>query len=600
MRDDAKVTTGLRLLCTSDLHMAIDGSRLLADGNAQLGLAALARPILQARAEVGASLLFDLGDAFQGSPLTDDLDVESIGAGHPMQQAIDALGFDGQTLGNHDLDFGLSYLRAIRKTARTPMVCANLHWIDGGPVLPTRAMQRVQTDGGQSLLVGFTGALPPRVMRWNRHHLCGRVTVEEIAPAIRREAVALREEGAHIVVILAHTGIVPHGHPDEDEHTVLAISAIDEVDAILCGHQHRLFPGADFRAIEGIDPIRGVVNGKPCIMPGWQGDRIGVLDLLLERVDDGAWRVGSHDASFRRAAVEADPCIEAIAAPHVARTRTRLSTVISRTEKPLDTTFASVADVAAVRAVQAAMWWKARPEVEADLPLVAVTAAVRNGGRGGPQHFTRIPAGELTERAVADLCPFANHNMVVAATGGDLRRWLEMGSTHIAQLHSTRPAQSFVNPDMPGYSFDGALGVTYAIDPTRPHRFDASGRLANPEAHRIVDLRLGGEALADDRPVAIVASTYRLAGGGNFPGLDVLPPLTGDLGLTHELVADWMAAHPRGLPLPGPSWTFRPSHPVSAILRTGAGEPPPETGAELQHLGSTSDGWHDWRVVLTP
>jgi len=596
MTRNFEIQGSLRLICTTDLHMAIDGSRLLADGVDNAGLAALAPAIAAARAEVKHSLLFDIGDAFQGSALTDDLEPD---AAHPMQQAFDMLGYDAQTLGNHDLDFGLDALEHVLQGGRIPMVCANLLCPMGQPVFdPYRILEVPFND--TILRVGITGVVPPRVMRWNGHHLRTRVRVSDSVDAVRGVLPELRAAGADIVVVLAHSGIVPIDHADLDEQAALPIANLDGVDVVLCGHQHRVFPGPDFPPADGIDPIAGTLNGTPAIMAGSSGQRIGVLDLSLAH-DGKCWSVCAHRASFRRAAPQRDPAIAAIAAPHVARTRARLAEPISSTPYPLCTVFAAMADSRAVRAVQAAFLDAGRRALDTELPLLAVSSPYRTGGRSGPEAYTSLPAGTLHHSAISDLCPFANRIIAVEATGAQMIDWLEMASLHLGHLHSDQPTQPLINPEMPGYNFDAALGLTYRIDPTQPPRFTVSGALIDPSARRIVDIHHDGAPLDPAKRFAVITSSYRVSGGGNFPGLSDLRILHDGIGTMSDLVTRWISASPDGIEVPPPSWQLSPSSTVRATYRTGAGRPSQDVlPHQLVSAGVTAEGWHDWDVTLNP
>lgn len=597
MTENSATTSDLRLICTTDLHMALDGTQMLTGNIENAGLANLVPAIAAARNEVSHSLLFDIGDAFQGSPLTDDLDRFSP---HPMQQAFERVGYDAQTIGNHDLDFGLEALQQIVGGDRIATVCANLLSPLGVPLFDPYRILTIPFQGSV-LRIGITGIVPPRVMRWNSHHLSSRVRAQDSVQAVQGVLPELLAAGADIIVVLAHCGIVPLDHDDLDEQAALPIAKIEGVDAILCGHQHRIFPGSDFPATDGIDPIAGTLAGKPAIMAGWAGQRIGILDLSLKH-DGQSWAVADHKASFRRAVSQRDPEIAALAAPYVDRTRARLDEHISKSATPLSTVFSAVSHCTAVRAVQAALLAAARQKLSSDLPLLAVSAPYRCGGRSGAQAYTSLPAGTLGQGAVADLCPFSNWIIAVEATGAQVVDWLEMSSLHLAHLRPDCPDQPLINPDMPGYNFDSALGLSYAIDPLQPPRYSVSGRLLDTRARRIVDICYNGQPLDMDQRFAVITNSYRIGGGGNFPNLSKLDIIHDSIGSMKDLVTDWLRSAPDGIELPPPAWYLKPSVAVDATYRTGAGAPIREEVFPhiLRPAGQTPEGWHDWDVSLRP
>ena len=127
----------LRILATTDLHGHILPWDDLADRPApDRGLAQIASLIAQARAEVPGSLLLDNGDFLNGSPLADHV-AQAARSGpnrkkgqgnhiHPMIAAMNHLGYDAVTLGNHEFSQGLDLLRHALRQARFATVCTNL------------------------------------------------------------------------------------------------------------------------------------------------------------------------------------------------------------------------------------------------------------------------------------------------------------------------------------------------------------------------------------------------------------------------------------------------------------------------------------------
>ena len=60
------------------------------------------------------SLLFDSGDLIQGNPLGDYVAVEQRlqpGQVHPVFKAMNQLDYAAATLGNHEFNYGLDFLR---------------------------------------------------------------------------------------------------------------------------------------------------------------------------------------------------------------------------------------------------------------------------------------------------------------------------------------------------------------------------------------------------------------------------------------------------------------------------------------------------------
>ena len=120
----------LRLIETTDLHVAVFPYDYFADApNDTLGLARTATLIEGLRAEAGNSVLIDNGDIIQGNPMGDYIAYErglDGGQPHPMIAAMNTLGYEVVTLGNHEFNYGLDYLDKALDDANFPFVSANL------------------------------------------------------------------------------------------------------------------------------------------------------------------------------------------------------------------------------------------------------------------------------------------------------------------------------------------------------------------------------------------------------------------------------------------------------------------------------------------
>ena len=114
-------TRPLTILHTNDLH-----ARLLPLEGGRGGFAQLAAVIRQERQGCRSCLLLNAGDLVQGSP------VSTMYRGLPVYEIANLFGFDVSTIGNHDFDYGWQRLREFMKTARYPMVSANIGDERGG------------------------------------------------------------------------------------------------------------------------------------------------------------------------------------------------------------------------------------------------------------------------------------------------------------------------------------------------------------------------------------------------------------------------------------------------------------------------------------
>ncbi|HID67480.1 MAG TPA: 2',3'-cyclic-nucleotide 2'-phosphodiesterase, partial [Roseibacterium sp.] len=184
----------LRIMETTDLHVHIFPYDYYGDRPVDtVGLARTASLINDVRAEATNSLLLDNGDFLQGNPMGDYMAYErgmAEGDSHPVINAMNALGFDASTLGNHEFNYGLNFLMNSLSGSGFPVVCANVATELGATptddttlVPPYVILDREITDGAgqaQPIRIGVIGFVPPQIMTWDRRLLEGNVMARDI------------------------------------------------------------------------------------------------------------------------------------------------------------------------------------------------------------------------------------------------------------------------------------------------------------------------------------------------------------------------------------------------------------------------------------
>jgi 2',3'-cyclic-nucleotide 2'-phosphodiesterase/3'-nucleotidase len=611
----------LRLLGTTDLHAHVHPYDYHADRQVEtVGLSRIATLVAQARAEAPNALLFDNGDVLQGNPLADHI---ALGQGlaadevHPVIAAMNVLGYDAGTLGNHEFNYGLGFLRAALSGAAYPVVCANVLGADGAPLLPPSViLDRTVTDGAGArhpIRVGVIGLVPPQITTWDRHHLGGRVTAQGIVATAAACAARLKEDGADIVVALCHSGIGPDEGGDGMENASVPLAALPGIDAVLIGHQHLVFPGPDFAATAAVDPVAGTLHGRPAVMAGFGGSHLGVIDLILER-DGAGWRLARFETAVRPicrneggravATVGDDPRVLAAAADAHLGTLAYVRRPVGRTTVPLHSHFALVGHAPTLRLVNAAQRWHVTGRLAgtefADLPVLSAAAPFKAGGRAGPGHYTDVPAGDLAIRHVAEIYLFPNALHAVRVTGAELRGWLERSAGLFNRITPGQADQMLLNPGFPSYHFDVIDGVTWEIDLSQPARHDIDGTVLDPGARRIVNLSHEGRPVTDDMAFIVATNSYRAGGGGRFPGAGGDSIVLEAPDTNRDVILRYIAAQGTVSPRPGSDWRFAPLPGTSVLFDTapGAVPPPDHAGRMIEPAGPGPNGFARFRIRL--
>lgn len=422
------------------------------------GLARLAGLVGKLRAEHPATLFL-----FGGDTLSPGIE-SGLFKGAQMMRAWNATGVDLAVPGNHEFDFGEAVARERLAESRFPWLAANLH--AEPPLLALKAGE-LRTIGG--VRVGFLGLITPDTAALSKPG--PRIRFEELLAAARREASALRAQGAEAVVALTHNNLA------EDRE----IAATGVVDLILGGHDHHL--------------ITETVGRTPILKAG--SDARDALHVRLRFASEGgglrllgiAWDILPVDARWPE-----DAAVKAVADEVERQVGARLNERIAEATVALDARGetlrrgeSNIANFAA-DAVRAAM--------DADIALL---------NAGGFRADRVLGPGPVTRRDVLSLLPFQNPLLLLAISGAQLRAALEYGIDQRV-LHGQSGA-------MPQVS-----GLRLAYDPARP------------KGQRIVELSVGGRAVAADARYRLATSHYLALGGDGYAmlkGLPVLRPAEG-------------------------------------------------------------------------
>lgn len=533
-------TVDLRILETTDLHSnMMDFDYYKDTPTEKFGLVRTASLINAARDEVKNSVLVDNGDVIQGSPLGDYMAAKGIKKGeiHPVYKAMNTLDYTVGNLGNHEFNYGLTYLHDALAGAKFPYVNANIIDVKTQNPLFTpyliKETQVVDKDGNtQTLKIGYIGFVPPQIMTWDKANLDGKVTVNDITETARKYVPEMREKGADVVVVVAHSGLSADPYQVMAENSVYYLSEVKGVDAILFGHAHAVFPGKDFASIKGADIDKGTLNGVPSVMPGMWGDHLGVVDLVLNN-DSGSWKVIQskaearpiYDAAAKKSlAGEDKKLVDVLKHDHDA-TREFVSKPIGKSADNMYSFLALVQDDPTVQVVNMAQKAYAEHYIQGDpdlakLPVLSAAAPFKVGGRkNDPASYVEVEKGQLTFRNAADLYLYPNTLVVVKATGSEVKEWLECSAGQFNQIdpNSSKP-QSLINWDgFRTYNFDVIDGVKYQIDVTQPAKYDGECQAIHPQAERIKNLTFNGKAIDPNATFLVVTNNYR-AYGGKFAG----------------------------------------------------------------------------------
>lgn len=490
-------TVTVTVLATSDLHGNLYPYDYFTGKPAQRGLAKIAALIREVRRENPRTVLIDIGDTIQGSPL------ESVYQGYvrtgtlprgmkwtgpvpsvdPMMAAMNALGYEAMVVGNHEFNFGPRNFEKARSEARFPWISANVVVERGSRFRPFEPYV-IRTVGG--VRVAIVGITTPNIPAWEPpEHYRGLRFLDGVTAAQATVAELRRKHRPDVVIAAVHAGLGSDPRTEGQrgngapENMVLRMARrVGGIDAIVYGHSHQQEEGR-------------LVNGVLLAQPRNWGMSLARVDFVFTKVN-GGWKLSSKTSRLIpvRAETAADEEILRLAKPYHELAEAYLNTVIAESPVELSGERGRIEDSALVDAIH-------------EVQLHYTKAEVSFTALFNPQ--VRAPKGPVTVRQVAALYLYDNDLYAVEGTGRMVKEALENAARFF--LRCPTPACDrgpLINRSVMGYNFDMAQGVDYEIDLTRP------------AGDRIVNLRWRGKPLAPDQKLRIAINSYRAGGSGGY------------------------------------------------------------------------------------
>jgi 2',3'-cyclic-nucleotide 2'-phosphodiesterase/3'-nucleotidase len=625
-------TLDLAILETTDVHsniLSYDYYKQKDDPT--LGYERVATLIRQARGEFPNTVLFDSGDTIQGTVLADyQALVKPLGCDSELAiyKAMDAVGYDGGTAGNHEFNYGLPFLAQVTNTAmnvdgvaarqcagpKFPLVLSNVYSArDGKPIfkpwtIVTKQVTAMGSDGkpaSATLKIGIIGFTPPPILDWDKRNLAGKVTVAGVVEAANRYMPEVLAQKPDIVVAILHGGLNTAPYTPQMENGGWYLAGVPGIDALLLGHSHTEFPGPRYAGMKDVDAKRGIVRGVPAVMGGFFGKDLGVIQMTLRR-EDGRWVVQKDKSQSqvrpicpkKNECVAPDPSIAPIVRDAHEAAVAYVNTPIGATDHALTSYFADEGNMSALAVVNAAQidytrdeLARSRPDLK-DVPILSSASAFRTGF-GGPEDFTDVPAGPMTIRNAADLYFYPNTLAAVKTDGAGVKAWLEKAATRFNRIDPAKDGEQELIGKLPGYNFDQMQGgLTYTID------------VSKPEGERIGNLRYKGKPVKPSQPFVVVTNNYRASGGGEFPGMSgdniVLSAPDGN----REVVIHWVETKKTigSKDVEKRSWRFAPVRtkgPVTFTSAAGKADVATSLGLPIRQLRDNGDGTAVYAIDLS-
>ena len=231
-------TITLHLVETSDVHGNFFPVNMLSGHQTRGSMARVASYVGNLRQKYGDDvILLDNGDILQGQPLNYYYNFVDTLSANIAAQVVNYLGYDAQTIGNHDVETGQRVYDKWISETRCPLLGANVVDVQTGKprLQPYTIIER------RGLRVAIIGLLTPAIPNWLEPELWPGLRFENMVESARKWVKVVREqEKADLVVGLFHSGwdggIVTPDYREDDTKRVAEL--VDGFDVIFFGHDH--------------------------------------------------------------------------------------------------------------------------------------------------------------------------------------------------------------------------------------------------------------------------------------------------------------------------------------------------------------------------
>lgn len=481
----------LVIIGTSDMHANPWGFSY-EDGKETTnnGMARLYSFISEERTVHPGLILIDAGDTIQGTILSDDLANKDDRKEHPVIEAMNFMGYDAMTLGNHEFNWGIDKMKEILSGADFPVLAANVKDAKGRYVMGA-GHTIINRDG---VKVAVIGVVTPDVPIWDG----GKEGIEDYvfeaaSDAVKAEIAKIGGK-ADIIIVSAHMGL--YAEFDEENGSDSAQKILDdnpEIDVLQVAHNH-----VTVNLTEGNTVIGGVRNSgrEAAKFTLTLDDDNNVISSEIEIVDMKDY----------------EPSEELRALPIVKEYHEATIAFVQGGIGKAGSTGASLGQT--TKRFQPENRIQGLPEGKLqDTPVMDLINTIQLEASGADvsaaalfKDTSDLPEGNINYGNIFDIYKFDNTLYRVKVTGAELKAYMEWAAECYNQWQEGDINISF-DPEYPGYLYDMFQGVDYEID------------LSQPKGQRIKNVMFKGAPLADDQVLTLAVNNYRYSSALKSQGL---------------------------------------------------------------------------------
>jgi 5'-nucleotidase len=430
------------------------------------GIARIKTVLDELRADHPDNLVINAGDEFQGTLFYSFYGPEKI------SEAVNLLGYDIMTLGNHEWDGGDEELGLFLNNLTYPVVSANVK-SEYENLRDNIKPYHIFEEYGIAV-IGATTETTPSISSVGE-----LTTFLDPIPAIQNAVYEIRNTtDIKRIVALTHLGY------DVDQRVA---AETEGIALIIGGHSHTPLgpmPGAigDYPTI-----VNNLEGDEVFIVTAWRwGEFLGYIDMTFD-ADGKPLAYRGAPTHLTNTTVQ-DPEVQALVDAWRGPFEEFGAEVVGFTENELDQTRCQTGDCLLGQVMADAMF-EYRLNQTVGFPERPDFAFINAGGVRAT-----IEAGNITRGGVLTSFPFGNAIVEISLTGAELRVILEGAVSRVNQ-NNGRPITSW-------FQISDNIKVVYSPD--------------KEPGQALLRAWIGGEPIDDERDYRIVTLDFLAGGGDNF------------------------------------------------------------------------------------
>ncbi|MCM1138517.1 MAG: 5'-nucleotidase C-terminal domain-containing protein [Muribaculum sp.] len=448
-------------------------------------------------------VLLDNGDILQGQPTAYYYNFIDTVSPHIAAQMLKFMGYDAQTIGNHDVETGHPvYDRYQKDLSPIPFLGANV--IDKSTGKPY--LKPYTIINKNSIKIAVFGLLTPAIPAWLPENIWSGLTFEDMVESAKKWVPQIIEnEKPDLLIGLFHSGHDSSRMTGKwrENASLLVAEQVPGFDIVFMGHDHQVFNSANMNDMSSTPVVLNPANNA---------NFLAEVDVKFNLENGKVVSKEVIPTIFPLNTLEPDKEFLSKFEPE---RKTIYNFVTEKIGKA--TGDFSVRD--------SYFGPSAFMELLHDLQLEISGAEI---SFAAPLSYDAlIKEGDLLMSDMFTLYKYENMLYTMALTGQEIKDYLEMSYSlwtdqlnspdgHLLLFAKGDPAKGdYAKLENPAYNFDSAAGIKYTVDVTKPR-----GSKIN-----IISMA-DGKPFKLDKTYKVAINSYRGNGGGNL--------LTDGAGIPHD------------------------------------------------------------------